>query len=667
MTSSDVHSRVEAVWKAESARIIGALIRLVGDLGLAEDLAQDALVAALRQWPGEGVPDNPGAWLTAIAKRRAVDHIRRAQRAARATEKIAQEVAGGTCDDAADDHSDVLRLMFMSCHPVLPLEARVALTLRVVGGLSPAEIARAYLVDETRINRRLTEAKRTLAGKQVPFELPQGADLTKRLTSVLEVLYLIFNEGYSATAGDDLLRPELCMEALRLGRQLAELVPEEAEAHGLVALLELQASRAAVRTGSSGEAVPLHEQDRGRWDRLLIHQGFTDLLRARRLGRAPGAYTLQAAIAACHAQAHTAQETDWPRIVALYDALIQVLPTPVVALNRAVAIGMARGPAAGLAEVDALRHDPALRDYHLLPSVRADLLARLRRGEEAQREFRRAASMTANNVERAFLLRRADEIIVDPPASPTIGETVLGFLAREDLSVATRRSYAQTLQRLRRTTGDGLPLHGLTAEYVARAFAIAWHDASAATWNRHRAAIRSFGAWAGSEDLAAHLPPRPRDPIALERIDPDQLQTLCTAAHLPLRERTLWRLLHESAAPVRVVLALNVEDLDLDDRQARVGNRWVTWRSATARLLPSLIAGRTRGPLFLTDRRPGPARSVAAADLCPETGRSRLSYERAEYLFKRATIPLDPAKRGYTLGQLKPRSTTSASPGHPRP
>ncbi|WP_066938577.1 DUF6596 domain-containing protein [Microtetraspora fusca] len=647
-----VRRTIDAVWKMESAKIVAGLTRMVRDVGLAEELAQDALVAALEQWPESGVPDNPGAWLTAIAKRRAVDHIRRSARLERKHEQIAYELEQRQPDGEPDD---VLRLMFLSCHPVLPTEERVALTLRLLGGLTAAEIARAFLAGEPVIVQRIASAKRTLADEGVPFELPDGGELAERLSSVLDVIYLIFNEGYSATSGDDLMRPELCLEALRLGRLLAELAPHEAEVHGLVALMELQASRSAARTGPSGEPVQLHEQNRGRWDRLLIRRGFTAMLRAREAGGPPGPYMLQAAIAVCHAQAATAADTDWRRIASLYEVLARLLPTPVVRLNHAVALGMAYGPEAGLAVADLLTDDPTLRDYHLLPSVRGDLLLRLGRREEARREFLRAASLTGNDAERAFLHRRADEIPAPEAPTLTLGRAARDFLARDDLDGGTVRSYGQTLRRLRLSLGEELPLDSLTADQVARVFRTAWGEAAAATWNRHRSAVRSFCAWASLEDLAAGLDRRAATPNRTETIDAARLDALWNLPGVPLRELTLWRLLHESTAGVTTVLSLNVEDLDLDDRRARAGGGWVSWRSGTARLLPRLLAGRTRGPLFLADRRPGPARAPTPADLCPETGRGRLSYERAEYLFKRATKPLDPAGHGYTLRQLKPR------------
>ncbi|CRK55525.1 RNA polymerase sigma-70 factor, ECF subfamily [Alloactinosynnema sp. L-07] len=632
---------IDAVWKLESAKIIAGLTRIVRDVGLAEELAQDALVAALEQWPTSGVPDNPGAWLMAIAKRRAVDHIRRAQRLERRQEQLAHEAD----QPREPERDDVLRLMFITCHPVLPTSARVALTLRLVGGLTAAEIARAFLVSDQVIAQRVSGAKRTLAEERVPFELPDGAELSERLSSVLDVIYLIFNEGYSATSGSDLIRLDLCLEALRLGRLLGELAPREAEVHGLVALMEIQASRSATRTGPAGEPVQLHEQDRGRWDQLLIRRGFTAMLRARDLGGPPGPYVLQAAIAVCHAQARSAQDTDWPQIAALYEALARLLPTPVVQLNRAVAISKAQGPQAGLDLVDTLLGDPTLRDYHLLPGVRGDLLVHLGRFREARLEFDRAAALARNAAERDFLRRRAAELPADHPTAVTLGTAAHDFLARDDLDPHTIRSYGQTLRRLRLAIGDRLPLTSLTADAVARAFETAWGDAAAATWNRHRATVRSFGAWV-SMDIASGLDRRVETRPRTPPIDAAHLDALWARPDLRLRDRTLWRLLHESGAGVRTVLSIDVEHLDLDDRRARVAGTWVTWRAGTARLLPDLVAGRTSGPLFLADRRPAPARPVAPGDLCPETGRGRLSYERAEYLFKQAT--------GHTLRQLKP-------------
>ena len=411
----DAHGAIEAVWRIESARLIAGLTRIVRDLGLAEDLSHDALVAALERWPESGIPDNPGAWLMATAKHRAIDLLRRTSRLERKHEELGrqleaeQEMAMADFDNAIDDDvgDDLLRLMFISCHPVLSTEARVALTLRLLGGLTTEEIARAFLVAEPTVAQRIVRAKRTLAEAHVPFEIPRGTERAARLSSVLEVLYLVFNEGYSATAGDDWMRPALCQDALRLGRILAELAPKEPEVHGLVALMEIQASRAGARVGPSGEPVLLLDQDRGRWDHMLIHRGLAALERAEELGGAFGPYALQAAIAACHARARTPSQTDWPRIASLYDALAQLAPSPVVELNRAVAVAMAFGPAAGLELVDALTAEPSLEAYHLLPSVRGDLLAKLGRFDEATAEFARAASLTRNARERELLLGRA--------------------------------------------------------------------------------------------------------------------------------------------------------------------------------------------------------------------------------------------------------------------
>jgi len=411
----DPHEIVQRVWRAESARLVGALTRMTRDLTLAEDLAQDALVVALEKWPQSGVPDNPGAWLTATAKRRAIDHLRRGKMLDRKHEEIGRELdelqdaAAGEIEAALDNpiEDDMLRLVFIACHPVLAREARVALTLRLLGGLTTDEIARAFLVAEPTIAQRIVRAKRTLAEAQVPFEVPRREELAARLASVLEVIYLVFNEGYAATAGDDWMRPELCADALRLGRILAGLLPQEPEVHGLAALMEIQASRTAARTGPGGAVVLLLDQDRARWDQLLIRRGLAALARAEALGGARGPYALQAAIAACHARARSAEETDWPRIAALYATLAQVTPSPIVELNRAVAMGMAFGPAAGLAIVDALVEEGTLAGYHLLPSVRGDLLFKLGRLEEAQREFRRAAELTRNARERELLLERA--------------------------------------------------------------------------------------------------------------------------------------------------------------------------------------------------------------------------------------------------------------------
>jgi RNA polymerase sigma factor (sigma-70 family) len=382
---SATHRAIDAVWRIESARLIAGLTRIVRDVGLAEELAQDALVAALEQWPGSGVPDNPGAWLMATAKHRAIDAIRRRSMLERKHEELGPaievhpEAAAPDIDAALDDHvgDDLLRLAFMACHPVLSTEARVALTLRLLAGLTAEEIARAFLVPEATVAQRIVRAKRTLAEARVAFEVPQGAELAARLTSVLEVIYLVFNEGYSATAGDDWMRPDLCEDALRLGRILAELAPQEPEVHGLVALMEIQASRMRARVGPTGEPILLYEQNRGRWDHLLINRGLAALRRAEALGGALGPYGLQAAIASCHARARTAEETDWVRIVALYDALAELLRSPVVELNRAVALAMAFGPEAGLELVDELTADRSLEEYHLLPTVRGDLLEKL--------------------------------------------------------------------------------------------------------------------------------------------------------------------------------------------------------------------------------------------------------------------------------------------------
>jgi RNA polymerase sigma factor (sigma-70 family) len=408
------HRAVEAVWRLESARIIAGLAGLVRDVGLAEELAQDALVAALEQWPAAGIPPNPGGWLMLTAKHRAIDRIRRNERLGDKLDQIGRELAvpaepadfDAVLDTEAID-DDLLRLMFVSCHPVLSAQARIALTLRLLGGLSTEEIARGFLVPEPTIAKRIVRAKRTLADRKVPFEVPPPAERPARLASVLEVLYLVFNEGFSAMAGDDWMRPALCTEAVRLGRILAELMPAEPEVHGLVALMEIQASRFSARLGPAGEPVPLLEQNRGRWDQLLIRRGFTALLRAEQAGRSPGPYVVQAAIAACHARAHTAAETDWAQIAALYQVLAALAPSPVVELNRAVAVAMAAGPAAGLEIVDVLAAEPALATYHYLPSVRGDLLARLGRHDEAAAEFRRAAALTRNAPERTVLLQRA--------------------------------------------------------------------------------------------------------------------------------------------------------------------------------------------------------------------------------------------------------------------
>jgi len=414
--ATDIHRTIDAVWRIESAKLIGALARMMRDISVAEDLAQDALVAALEQWPQSGVPDNPGAWLMATAKRRAIDQLRRNQMLDRKHQQLGYELESnqerGVADFEAsfeeDVGDDLLRLVFVACHPVLSTEARVALTLRLLGGLTTDEIARAYLVPEPTIAQRIVRAKRTLTEEQVPFEVPRGVELAARLSSVLQVIYLIFNEGYAATSGDDWMRPALCEEALRLGRIVAELDPKEPEVHGLVSLMEIQASRSRARIGPSGEPILLFDQNRGHWDQLLIRRGLAALGRAEKLGSPRGPYTLQAAIAACHARALTPAETDWPRIVGLYDALIEVSPSPVVELNRAVAVGMAFGPAMGLDLVDTLAASGVLRSYHLLPSVRGDLLAKLNRFDEARRELEHAASLTRNTRERELLLERAN-------------------------------------------------------------------------------------------------------------------------------------------------------------------------------------------------------------------------------------------------------------------
>ncbi|HEV8628785.1 MAG TPA: RNA polymerase sigma factor [Thermoanaerobaculia bacterium] len=413
--ASDAHRAIDAVWRIESARLIAGLTRIVRDVGVAEDLAQDALVAALERWPESGIPDNPGAWLMATAKHRAIDRLRRRKLIARKHDELGrdaeleQALAAADLDAALDDPvgDDLLRLLFIACHPVLSREARVALTLRLLGGLTTEEIARAFLVPEPTVAQRIVRAKRTLAAARVPFEVPRGAELAARLSSVLEVIYLVFNEGYAATAGEDWMRPALCEDALRLGRILAELAPREPEVHGLAALMEIQASRARARTGPTGEPVLLLDQDRGRWNQLLIRRGLAALARVEELGGTLGPYALQAAIAACHARAHRAEETDWARIAALYDALAELLPSPVVELNRAVAVAMAFGPAAGLELVDALAAEPSLAGYHLLPSVRGDLLAKLGRFDEARAELERAAALTKNARERELLRERA--------------------------------------------------------------------------------------------------------------------------------------------------------------------------------------------------------------------------------------------------------------------
>jgi RNA polymerase sigma factor (sigma-70 family) len=415
MTAPDAHRAIAAVWRIESPRLIAGLARMVRDVGLAEDLAQDALVIALERWPTEGIPANPGAWLMTTAKRRAIDQLRRKSLLERKHQELAKEIddlqewAAPDLDAAIDDDigDDLLRLVFTACHPVLSTEARVALTLRLLGGLTTDEIARAFLAPESTIAQRIVRAKRTLAEKQVPFEVPRGHELAQRLSSVLEVIYLIFNEGYSATAGEDWMRPALCEDALRLGRILAELAPNESEVHGLVALMEIQASRSRARLGPNGEPVLLLDQDRARWDHLLIRRGLAALERAEKLDGGRGFYALQAAIAACHARARAASATDWVRIASLYDALARLAPSPVVELNRAVAVAMAFGPQPGLDLVDALVSDPTLENYHLLPAVRGDLLEKVGRKDEARKEFERAASLTRNERERQVMLGRA--------------------------------------------------------------------------------------------------------------------------------------------------------------------------------------------------------------------------------------------------------------------
>lgn len=418
ISDAEVHRAIDAVWHIESPKLIASLARIVQDVGLAEDLAQDALVIALEQWPQSGIPRNPGAWLMTTAKHRAIDRIRRNVVLERKVEEMGRDLEiqdrvteanfASTADDVDDD---LLRLIFTACHPVLSTEARVALTLRLLGGLTTDEIARAFLAPEPTVAQRIVRAKRTLAEAHVPFEVPSGTERAERLASVLEVIYLIFNEGYSATAGEDWVRPGLCEEALRLGRILAELAPKEPEVHGLVALMEIQASRMRARVGPRGEPILLLDQNRARWDQLLIRRGLAALARTNAIGDAPGPYVLQAEIAACHARARTAAETDWARIVALYGVLVTQLPSPVVELNRAVAVSMAHGPAAGLAIIDTLLDVPSLKSYHLLPSVRGDLLAKLGRNNEARAEFERAASLTSNARERDLLMGRAAALV----------------------------------------------------------------------------------------------------------------------------------------------------------------------------------------------------------------------------------------------------------------
>jgi len=426
MSSEDIHRTIDAVWRIESARLIAGLARIVRDVGVAEELAQDALVTALEKWPNTGIPDNPGAWLMATAKHRAIDHFRRNKLLERKHEELGRELKSQQDSAMADfdipepDHieDDLLRLVFVSCHPVLSTDARVALTLRLLGGLTTTEIARAYLAPEPTIAQRIVRAKRTLTEARVPFEVPSGPDRAARLCSVLEVIYLIFNEGYAATAGEDWMRPALCDDALRLGRILAGLVPNEPEVHGLVALMEIQASRVRARVSPTGEPILLLDQDRTRWDHVLIRHGLAELERAEALGGSLGPYALQAAIAACHARALAADQTDWSRIAALYDALAQLNPSPVVELNRAVAVSMAFGPAAGLEIIDVIANEPALKSYHLLPTVRGDLLDKLARYTEATAEFTRAAALTQNARERTLLLDRAAKSAANATATP---------------------------------------------------------------------------------------------------------------------------------------------------------------------------------------------------------------------------------------------------------
>jgi RNA polymerase sigma-70 factor (ECF subfamily) len=428
VTAPEIHRTIDAVWRIESARLIAGLARIVRDVGLAEELAQDALVAALEQWPISGIPNKPGAWLMATAKHRAIDSFRRNKLIERKhaelgheleaeRETVARDLDVSIIQDAEDAGDDLLRLMFTACHPILTTEARVALTLRLLGGLTTDEIARAFLVSESTVAQRIVRAKKTLAKQNVPFEVPRGPERTARLSSVLEVIYLIFNEGYSATAGDDWMRPALCEDALRQARILAELAPQEPEVHGLLALLEIQASRSRARVGASGEPILLLDQNRALWDQLLIRRGLAALERADQFGSRRGPYALQAAIAACHARARTSEETDWPRIASLYETLASVAPSPVVELNRAVAVAMAFGPQAGLELVDALISEPALQRYHLLPSVRGDFLKKLGRLDEARPEFERAASLTRNARERDLLLERARACGSPPEAS----------------------------------------------------------------------------------------------------------------------------------------------------------------------------------------------------------------------------------------------------------
>ncbi|MGI5126561.1 RNA polymerase sigma factor [Pseudonocardia sp. CA-107938] len=638
---------VGRIWREESARIVAGLARLLaGDVGLAEELAQDALVAALEQWPTAGVPDNPAAWLTTVARRRAVDMLRRRSRADAGYAELAHrpsddpEPEPPDPDEVADD---VLRLMVVSCHPVLTREARIALTLRVVAGLRTDEIARAFLVSEQTVAQRIARAKRALAAAQVPFEVPSGAERAARLASVTDVLYLVFNEGYAATGGDDWLRPALCDEAIRLAGMLAELAPDAAEVHGLLALMQLQHSRQSARVDAAGVPVLLQDQDRTRWDASRIRAGFAALLRARAAGGPPGPYVLQAAIAACHAGAPTAADTDWPQIVGLYELLLRIVPSPVVALNRAVAVSMVDGPEAGLRLIEPLRAEPALARYALLPGTRGELLARAGRTAEARAEFRRAADLTESGPECAVWLDRATALGPDPRSGPSLDAAVTAFLER--CRPSTARSYAQTWHRIRRDLGADLPVADLTAEAVARVLVAAWSGVAAATWNRHRAAVRAFAAWAGTGPLDTMLERRPVPRRSTSALPSTRVGELVGGA--ALRERVLWRLVHVSGAPATAVLALDVDQLDLVAHRA--GD--LRWDAATSALLARLVGDRRRGPVFLADRRPGPGRPRPAADLCPETGRGRLSYPRAEYLFKQAS-------GGATLRSLQPVVST---------
>ncbi len=643
---------VAEIWRRESARIVAGLARLLaGDVGLAEELAQDALVAALEQWPTAGVPDNPAAWLTTVARRRAVDTLRRRARADAGYAELAHRLSDETGPEPPDPDpdavaDDVLRLMVVSCHPVLTREARVALTLRVVAGLRTDEIARAFLVTEQTVAQRIVRAKRALAAAQVPFEVPSGPERAARLASVSDVLYLVFNEGYAATGGDDWLRPALCDEAIRLAGMLTGLAPDAAEVHGLLALMLLQHSRRAARVDAAGVPVLLQDQDRTRWDAAGIRAGFAALLRAREVGGPLGPYVLQAAIAACHARAPSAADTDWPQIVGLYELLVRVVPSPVVALNRAVAVAMAQGPEAGLRLTEPLLAEPALAHYALLPGTRGDLLARLGRVSAARAEFRRAAELTASGPECAVWLERAAALGPDPRSGPALGAAVATFLRR--CTPSTARSYAQTLHRIRRDLGSDLPVADLTPEAVARVVTTAWAGAAAATWNRHRAAVRAFAAWSGTGPLDTALERRAEPRLRTRMLPSTQVGALTDGA--PLRERALWQLVHVSGAPATAVLGLDVDDLDLDAHRAGE----IRWDAATSSLLAELVDGRRHGPVFLADRRPGPGRPRPPADLCPETGRGRLSYPRAEYLFKRAS-------GGATLRSLRAVRTAAGS------